>query len=57
MENPPQITLYSINGSIIYENINGSYLNEIDISNRENGTYILQLVIGEERKTWKIIKQ
>jgi len=57
LENPPQMYLHSISGTMIYENRNASILTVIDISNRENGTYILSLVVGTERKTWKIIKQ
>lgn len=57
LENPPQMYLHSISGTMIYENRNVTILTEIDISNRENGTYILSLIIGKERKTWKIIKQ
>ena len=53
----PQVFLHSINGSMIYENNNATILTEIDISNRENGSYILSLTLGSERKTWKIIKQ
>jgi len=56
-KNPPQMYLHSINGTMIYENHKATTLTEIDISNRENGTYILSLIIGTERKTWKIIKQ
>ena len=52
-----EIYVHTIIGAQIYENKNASNLNEIDISNRENGTYILSLIMGEERKSWKIIKQ
>lgn len=53
----PHLFLYTINGVLIYENNNAGILNEIDISEHKNGTYILSLIIGPERKTWKIIKQ
>lgn len=57
VENPPQVYLHSISGIMIYEDRNAVTLTNIDISSRENGTYILSLIIGTERKTWKIIKQ
>lgn len=59
----PQIYLHSISGMLIYENSKAEMLTVIDISNYPNGTYILsliidtELIIGTERKTWKIIKQ
>ena len=52
-----EIYVHTIIGAQIYENKNASNLNEIDISKCENGTYILTLILGEERKSWKIIKQ
>jgi len=57
LESPAQLFLYSINGTMIYETQKLSMLNEIDISKRENGAYILSLIIGDTKKTWIIIKQ
>ena len=57
LESPLQLFLHSINGTMAYKNQNMKMLNEIDISNRQNGTYILSLIIGDTKKTWKIIKQ
>ncbi len=53
----PKLFLHSINGNMIYKNQDAGALTEIDISKRPNGTYILTLIIGDEKKVWKIIKQ
>jgi len=53
----PQLLLHGINGVLIYENNNAGLINEIDIREQKNGIYILSLIIGIERKIWKIIKQ
>ena len=52
-----QLRLCSANGKLIYEESSKELINEIDISSQENGIYILSLIIGETKKTWKIIKQ
>lgn len=57
LETCPQIFLHSITGLLIREIEKATSITEIDISDRENGTYILSLIIGTKRKTWKIIKQ
>ncbi|NOY50485.1 MAG: T9SS type A sorting domain-containing protein [Chlorobi bacterium] len=56
-DNPPQIYLHSIKGTLIYENTKAALVNEIDISRHPKGTYILSLIVAGKRKTWKIIKQ
>ena len=53
----PQLKLYSVSGALVYENLNASLINEIDISNQRDGVYILDLLLGDIKKTWKIIKQ
>lgn len=52
-----KITLHSLNGVLVYQNKNAGIQTEVDISNRQNGVYILTLIIGNRTKTWKIIKQ
>lgn len=52
-----QLMLYGISGELIYQISELHAHSEIDISNRENGTYILVFISGNEKRTWKIVKQ
>lgn len=52
-----KITLYNISGELVYKNFLPPQSIEIDISNQPNGMYILHLVVGNKKKTWKIIKE
>lgn len=52
-----KISLYNLSGELIYKNFLPKHSTEIDISNQPNGIYILYLVIGNKKKTWKIIKE
>jgi len=56
-DTPPQIYLHNLKGSVIYENPKADLLTQIDISQHPKGTYILSLIIGDQHKTWKIIRQ
>ena len=49
--------LHSISGTMILQQKDITDALEIDIRNRENGTYILSIEIDGEMKTWKVIKQ
>lgn len=57
LETSYQLQLFSANGKLVYEDYTKELINEIDISKQENGIYILSLIMGETKKTWKIIKQ
>lgn len=50
-----QIKLFSINGSVIYENQTNQILNQINTSNFKSGIYILQLSDGEKIISKKLI--
>ena len=49
--------LYSSKGALIYKKENVSQISSIDISNHENGTYLLKIEVNRVVETWKIIKQ
>lgn len=51
------INLYALNGSLLYEKVTTDAETEIDISQKENGSYILHVIIDGIRTSWKIIKQ
>ena len=50
------ISIYSLQGSVIYQDDEPDILNEIDLSSQPNGIYMLRITIGSETSTWKIIK-
>ena len=50
------ISIYSLQGSVIYQNAEPDILNEIDLSSQPNGIYMLRITIDSETSTWKIIK-
>ena len=50
------ISIYSLQGSVIYQDDEPDILNEIDLSSHPNGIYMLRITIDSETSTWKIIK-
>jgi len=55
-QNNTQLTVFDLHGKEIYSQCKIKERNLIDISNHPNGTYLLQITSGQERKIWKIIK-
>lgn len=51
------ITVYSINGNIVYHISEVSSLNTIDLTGCVNGIYVMTLAKGNEKRSWKIIKK
>lgn len=49
--------IHTLNGVLIYDTKALSATTDVDISNRENGTYFLTIIINNEKKVWKVIKQ
>jgi hypothetical protein len=51
------VSLYNSNGQQIYliENFKGE-LTQIDITSQSSGIYVMKVVIGDEIREWKIIK-
>jgi hypothetical protein len=56
-DTPVKLSVFSLRGDQLYQLDQLETSNQIDISNHPNGTYILTLVYGAEKRTWKIIKQ
>jgi len=56
-DGPTKMYLHSLSGVLIFEESKAGELTSIDISQRQNGTYILSLIINGKKETWKIIKQ
>ena len=56
-KNPVKLMLFSLRGDVIYELNQFEAVNQLDISHQPNGTYFLIIVAGNERKSWKIVKQ
>lgn len=52
-----QLALYDLNGRLILQKESMGHSNELDISMQPSGTYVMQITVGEESTTWKIIKQ
>lgn len=50
------ISIYNLQGSVIYQKDEPDILNEIDLSSQPNGIYMLRIKIDSETSTWKIIK-
>jgi len=51
------IFLHDLSGKQIFKKENCTSFTSVDISTRENGMYILSIIIGNEKKTWKVIKE
>ena len=51
------ITLFDMQGKIITQQQSLSDENRLDISAQPVGTYIMQIAVGDEKTSWKIVKQ
>ena len=51
------IELYSLSGKIIYRKNNISTINNIDLSDKPQGAYILRLILNNKKLEWEIIKE
>ena len=55
-QTPIQLSIQSLSGEKILTITELKSSNEVDISHQPNGTYILSIVAGKERVSWKVIK-
>jgi membrane-associated protease RseP (regulator of RpoE activity) len=59
-QGPLKVIVYDSNGSKVYleeqKNFNGTYNNTIDISRQPAGTYYMQIMVGEQAFSKKIVK-
>lgn len=51
------IILTTLAGTIVFEANNVKPQTNVDIRNRESGTYILSIMIDQQKRTWKVIKR
>ncbi|MBE9467897.1 MAG: T9SS type A sorting domain-containing protein [Bacteroidetes bacterium] len=51
------IELYSLAGKILYQKNKILSINNIDLSDKPQGTYILRLILNNKKLEWKIIKE
>ncbi|MCL2417389.1 MAG: T9SS type A sorting domain-containing protein [Bacteroidales bacterium] len=54
---PHQITVLSLNGSIVFRKDNIGSFTEIDLSSRPRGVYLLRISTPDSSTTWTIIKE
>ena len=52
-----KIYLHDVSGKVLFKNENCANNTLIDISTRENGMYVLSVIVNNEKRTWKIIKE
>ena len=52
-----QISLYDLTGKLLQQWVGISQSNEIDLSERTPGMYIMQIVYNGNASSWKIIKE
>ncbi|MCL2414572.1 MAG: lamin tail domain-containing protein [Bacteroidales bacterium] len=57
LEIPHQITVLSLNGSIVFQRNNVESFTEIDLSSRPRGVYLLRISSPDSFITWTIIKE
>lgn len=51
------IFLHTVNGALVFKEQDVDKETIVDIKNYQDGAYILTIIINEEKKTWKIIKE
>jgi hypothetical protein len=52
-----RIQIFDLTGKRVYDNLNISHSNFIDLSDAAIGTYIIKIKVGESIHEWKIIKK
>jgi len=52
-----KIYLHDVAGKLLFKNEHCTNNTLVDITNRENGMYILSVMVNNEKRTWKIIKE
>ena len=52
-----QLYLHTMTGTPVFGNEQLSAITQVDISEHDNGAYVLTLVVNGKKQTWKLIKQ
>ncbi len=56
-DEPVKIFLHDLSGKLIFKRENCTAYTVVDIATRQNGMYILSVIVNNEKKTWKVIKE
>lgn len=51
------VVLYDLNGKPLFRTENLCPVIKMDIGSKPAGSYILQLVIGDQKKEWRVVKE
>ncbi len=51
------IAVYDLGGHLVYHINRAENVNVVDLTRYENGVYVMVIVRGEEKRTWRIIKK
>jgi len=54
---PHRLTVFNLNGAIVFEHLNISNYTQIDLFSQPSGLYFLRIFSGDTFITWKIVKE
>ncbi|MDM8160145.1 T9SS type A sorting domain-containing protein [Labilibaculum sp. K2S] len=57
LDNNSSIQVFTTGGALLYKSNTPSQTNDINLSDKPAGLYLMVITIGSEKSTWKIIKQ
>ncbi len=57
LDNNSSIQVFTTGGVLLYKSNTPSQTNNINLSDKPAGLYLMVITIGSEKSTWKIIKQ
>ena len=56
-QQPMILQMFDVNGTMILSNVLSEWRNEVDITNKSSGAYLIKLICGNNVRTWIILKQ
>ena len=56
-EIPHHLTVFRVNGAVVFERLNISNYTQIDLFSQPSGLYLLRIFSGDTFITWRIIKE
>ena len=56
-EIPHRLTVFNLNGTVVFERLNISNFTQIDLFSQPSGMYFLRIFSGDTFITWKIVKE
>ncbi|MDM8162163.1 T9SS type A sorting domain-containing protein [Labilibaculum sp. K2S] len=57
LDSNSSIQVFTTGGALLYKSNTPSQTNDINLSDKPAGLYLMVITIGSEKSTWKIIKQ